>query len=101
MKASQRWLIVASLVTVAVVSANYCLDWQTPNAYRIGNNLFEPNASHQPALFVPSPVLIKFGKKFIEFGSVPRVTITGLYPRGNMTSTEAVIGGLPSAGFCY
>jgi hypothetical protein len=43
---------------------------------------------------VTSPVLIKFGEAIIDPGSVRHVAVSGLYPRGSMTSNEAVIGGL-------
>jgi hypothetical protein len=93
MKTSQRSLIMASLVVLAIALSSYCLDYQTREAYRVRDQLFEPNLLESPPL-VASPVLIKFGEAIIEPGSVPHVAVSGLYPRGNMTPTEAAIGGL-------
>jgi hypothetical protein len=92
MKVSQRSLIVASLVVLAIALASYCLDYQTHEAYRIRDQLFEPHLFEPP--LAPSPVLIKFGEAIIEPGSAPHVAVSGLYPRGSMTPNEAAIGGL-------
>jgi hypothetical protein len=137
MKTSQRLLLVASLGILAVAMAGYCLDFQTHEAYRVGDRLFEPQLVNPP--LVPSPVLIKLAEVTIEpsepgisneagaagfsdeeiaagnaalalklkaagfsdndindylYGRMPRVTISGLYPRGSMTPNEAAIGGL-------
>jgi hypothetical protein len=93
MKTSQRSLIMASLVVFAIALASYCLDYQTHEAYRIRDQLFERDLFGSAPL-VASPVLIKFGEAIIEPGSVPRVAISGLYPRGKMIPDEAAIGGL-------
>jgi hypothetical protein len=93
MKTSQRSLIVASLVVLAIALACYCLDYQTHEAYRVRDQLLEPHLFEGPPL-VASPVLIKFGEAIIEPGSVPHVVISGLYPRGSITPNEAAIGGL-------
>jgi hypothetical protein len=93
MKTSQRSLIMTSLVVLAIALAGYCLDYQTHEAYRVRDQLFERDLFGSAPL-VASPVLIKFGEAIIEPGSVPWVAISGLYPRGNMIPEEAAIGGL-------
>jgi hypothetical protein len=117
MKTSQRRLILASLVTLAIASGSYCLDWQTRDAYRVGDHLFEPHVFGAPP-FVPSPILMKFGEALRKptldelLGPPPTsgrsagywfspeevgaryVTLSGLYSRGSMTPSEAAIGGL-------
>jgi hypothetical protein len=84
---------MTSLVVPGIALAGYCLDYQTHEAYRVRDQLFEPGLFGSSP-FVASPVLIKFGEAIIEPGSVPHVAVSGLYPRGSMTSNEAVIGGL-------
>jgi len=61
----------------------------------MGNRLFVTHMpdAYRPVLFVPSPFLIKFSEEIVEPGSVSRVAVSGLYPRGEMTSNEAAIGG--------
>lgn len=93
MKTSQRSLVVASLVVLAIALASYCLDYQKHAAYRVRDQLLEPHFFEGPP-FVASPVLIKFGEAIIEPGSVPHVVVSGLYPRGSITPNEAAIGGL-------
>jgi hypothetical protein len=89
---SRRWLVIASLGALAVALASYCLDYQTHEAYRARNELLEPRRGNPS--FAPSPVVLKFGEATIAPGSVARVAVSGLYPRGNLTSNEAAIGGL-------
>ena len=56
--------LLGTLVTLAVALASYCLDYQTREAYRVGDQLFElPVRANQ---LVPSPILLKFGEVIIK-----------------------------------
>jgi hypothetical protein len=92
MKTSQRSLVVASLVVLAIGMSGYCMDYQTRDGYRFRGHFYEHQLYGPP--FVVSSVLITLDEAIVEPGSIPHVAVSGFYPRGNMTSNEAAIGGL-------
>jgi hypothetical protein len=100
LKNSQRRLVVASLLLLAIASATYCLDYDERDLYRIdGGEVFAlamPSVPAAPVIGLGEERVAPFGLRMVSSPGVrvDHVRVTGLFPRPGMSFSAAVLGGL-------